>query len=95
MGVSRSADRGGGTVWREHGLSADDYRSAVVPLTCEAPRPRWQEWFSWAFTQAVASASGLAPEIRLIDANQMDVLVQTWHPLGGSSCPAHRRWEHG
>lgn len=60
-----------------------DYATAVLPLEGHAPRPRWQEWFSWAFVQAVASAAGLVAEIRAIDANQIDVQVQTWHTYEG------------
>src|SRR4051812_46707905 len=61
-----------------------DYSAEVLPLDVEAPRARWQEWFSWAFIQAVASAAGLTIEVRVIDANQIDMLVQTWRPLDGS-----------
>ncbi|MCW3048000.1 MAG: hypothetical protein JWO74_2284 [Solirubrobacterales bacterium] len=62
-----------------------NYAAEVLPLELDGdvPRAHWQEWFSWAFVQAVASAAGLTAEVKLIDANQMDITVQTWHPLDG------------
>lgn len=62
-----------------------NYAAEVLPLEQDAdvPRDHWQEWFSWAFVQAVASAAALTAEVKLIDANQMDIMVQTWRPLDG------------
>src|SRR5687768_8064448 len=57
------------------------YTSNILPLECEAPRPRWQEWFSWAFIGSVAAAAGLVPQVLPIDANQTDILIQSWQPI--------------
>lgn len=63
-----------------------DYKADVHPLAfdSEVPRAHSQEWFSWAFVQSVAFAAGLPAEVKLIDSNQMDILVQTWRPLNGA-----------
>lgn len=61
-----------------------DYASSVLPLAaCKAPRSQWQEWFSWAYIQSIAAAAGVTPYVAPIDANQTDLLVQTWYPLNG------------
>jgi len=59
------------------------YTATVLPLENHAPRPRWQEWFSWAFVQAIASATGLTAQVQLIDANQVDIMIQTWGTYEG------------
>jgi hypothetical protein len=59
------------------------YSAQVLPAECEAPRPRWQEWFSWAFVQSVANAAGLVAQVPTIDSNKKDVMLETWRPLGG------------
>lgn len=50
------------------------YAADVHPIELDAdvPGAHWQEWFSWAFVQAVASAAGLTAEVKLIDANQSE-----------------------
>jgi hypothetical protein len=62
-----------------------DYTADVLPADADAiaPRTRWQEWFSWAFIQAIGSASGFSAEVKLVDSNQTDILIQTWRPLDG------------
>ncbi len=52
------------------------YSSQVLPTNCEAPRPRWQEWFSWAFVQSVANAAGLVAQVPTIDSNKKDVMLE-------------------
>jgi hypothetical protein len=59
------------------------YSAQVLPASCQAPRNRWQEWFSWAFVQSVANAAGLVAQVPTIDSNKKDVLVETWQPLNG------------
>jgi hypothetical protein len=59
------------------------YSADIHPVSCEAPRPRWQEWFSWAFIQSIGSAAGLVVQVPGIDSNKKDVLVETWRPLDG------------
>src|SRR4051812_49251222 len=60
-----------------------NYNVDVLPMECEAPRPRWQEWFSWAFVKAVGSAAGLVVHVPGIDANKKDIVIETWHPFEG------------
>jgi hypothetical protein len=62
-----------------------DYSSEVLPLDTDAevPRAHWQEWFSWAFVQAIASAAGVTAEVKQVDSNQIDLFLQTWRPLQG------------
>jgi hypothetical protein len=59
------------------------YTAEVAPLSDPAPRAHWQEWFSRAFVQSVASACGVAPDVKPIDSNQMDVIIQTWGAYEG------------
>jgi hypothetical protein len=61
-----------------------DYTADILPIEAQAPRARWQEWFSWAFVQSVAAAAGLVADVKPIDSNQMDVQISTWYPLNGS-----------
>lgn len=60
-----------------------EYSASISPLENQAPRSRWQEWFSWAYVQSIASASGLAPDVKPIDVNQIDVQITTWGMFEG------------
>lgn len=48
-----------------------------------APSNRYKEWFSWAVVAATTSAAGLVCQTPQIDANKVDVQVNTWGAWNG------------
>lgn len=66
-----------------------EFRHSIVPAAAmtlgdgQAPVSTFQEWFSAGVVTAVASAAGLVPQVMPIDANKIDMQVQTWGPFEG------------
>jgi Domain of unknown function (DUF4365) len=60
------------------------YTASIAPGEGAADRSHWQEWFSFAFIQSIATACGFSADVKPTDTNQMDILVQTLGLYAGS-----------
>jgi Domain of unknown function (DUF4365) len=57
------------------------HRSETFPLDFAdgtAPANRYKEWFSWSVVASIVSSAGLVCQIPTIDANKVDVRVESW-----------------